>query len=506
MPNEAIATLFNRLFAQYPDSIKVKSPYPETVLDMPLELASGQETLNIMPRIPNTTVKRIASGAKGGNLNDMLTLSMMYTVGLGVPEDQAHAMSWANFALVETGPLDFEQATADLDKDLKRLPDSEYSYPGKVESIYNSMIPKFRRVEPGDVPNDTYLLSPLIAGLRLYAIYRVKQVGDKSLCYLYDVRVGGIHGERVALEIANKLNLPNYIGSHGCEKPEHKKLMQPNYVGHMDDYFEFPPGYFVVAGTLAVPNSKKKFVRKVHPEARTTSDLLSVFLETLDVERKKVIDHPEYNSVNDLLKEAKARLERVRDGSEYVLLKEEFDAKGKEFRRAKRKGDTETKARLRGELKALKKFGAQIKKGTAEGAIETQIASYKQRLKAMESMNTQYRGRQEARYPENLFRFIATDIYYGKKGKTVPVPVGQHIDQHLMGIGFTVTNTSLLGDYFVLRPSGKKAFTPKTYRSAMKKLSEKYPDFNVSGIIARPVEMGSVKKPQKLPVYLVAAN
>ena len=130
MPNEAIATLFNRLFVQYPDSIKVKSSYPETVLDMPLELASGKETLNIMPRIPNTTVKRIASGAKGGNLNDMLTLSMMYTVGLGVPEDQAHAMSWANFALVETGPLDFEQATAALDKDLKRLPDSDYSYPG----------------------------------------------------------------------------------------------------------------------------------------------------------------------------------------------------------------------------------------------------------------------------------------------------------------------------------------------------------------------------------------
>lgn len=499
---EMVNEVFHRLFMLDRNSVSEKTQYPGTVLDFPLEL-SARETFNIMPRISKKTLMRIGKGAKSGNLDDMLTLSMMYTVGLGVPESVQHSMSWANFSTMNTGPLDFETAVEDLEDHLEEA-DGDFSYPAVVDKVYRSLIPAYEKVSCRELPSDTYLLSPLLAGLRLVAIYRVHRTDDTSYSYLYDVRVGGLDGDRLCLELANKLNLPNYIGSHGSTTP-YKRLTHPDYAGFMRDYTDGDPSYFVVAGTLAIPSDLKPAVKRVLPNVKTSSDLFDYFLSTVDTVRKPIRNSSEYQNVLDSIAKSEARIKRIKSGEEYELLREQFADLKKEHKRAKRKEDFELAAELKEQSQKVKRIAELIKSGEAIPLLKNKVVKLKKTLESLHSSNEEYKADQYVDAPENFFQFVASDLYYGSKGKVTPMPMGQNINAHLSGFGFTVANVNMFDRYEVLRTKGGK-LSGKRYDKAIAKFSEKFPEFKVTGLIARPVELGSVKKPQQLPVYIVTSE
>lgn len=500
--SEALNELFSRVFFSERTAIEVNREFPASVLDFPLRL-NEEETLNVMPRLATITVKRIARGAISGNLNDMLTLSMMYSVGLGVPESRPHSMSWANFSTMGSGPLEFKTAERDLRDHVEQV-DGEYAYPDVLDKAYRSMIPSIQKADISELPADTYMLSPLLAGLRLFAVYRVHMLEDRSYCYLYDVRVGGLTGESIGLELAGKLNIPNYIGSHGSHG-EDKRLVQPDYIRHMDDYLKTPTNYLVVAGTLTVPKSMKKHIRQVLPSMKTASDLFDYFVSTAGKTRRPIRNMPEYDTVKERLAKVRSRIRAVKDGTEHENLRAEFNQLKKDHKLAKRKGRFEESAHIKERSQAVKRMARMIRNGEAIPLLEHKVVKLQGELEELESQNEEFKAEQYAEFPEYLFQFIASDLYHGRKGKATHVPLGQHINRHLQAIGFDVVNTNLFDEYHVLRTKGG-SISPKAYSRTVSKFEERFPDHKVTGIIARPVEMGSVKKPQKLPVYIVTSE
>lgn len=502
LSDDPISNLFYRLFMSDRQSIENNGDHPGSILDFPLYM-SHAETINIMPRLSKDTVKKIAKGATSGNIDDMLTLSMMYSVGLGVPESDAHGMSWANFALLASGPLGFEECCEQLESDLKRLP-TDFSYPAVLDDIYASLIPKYKKVPVSGLPESSYLLSPLLAGLRMFLVYRIHKTKNRSYSYLYDVRIGGLDGERVSLDVANKLNIPNYIGSYG-NKGKSKRLINPDYFGHVSELLDGPTNYFVVAGTLTVPTSMKPHVKAHLPSVKTVSDLFDYFVSSLANERKDIRDSPEFMETEDYIQQTKERIVRIKDGTERELLKEEFNDLRKKHKKAKRKKNYEEASDIRERADTVKRIAEKIASGKAIPALQSKIEKRKKSLEAMRDSNNDFRIAQYVNSPENFFRFIASDIYHGTKGNTTPVPIGQYIHRHLQSNGFDVANVNLFDDYTVLRTKGGQ-LSSKSYRRYVDKFADRMPDQKITGIVARPVEMGSVKKAQKLPVYIVTSE
>ena len=502
MANEVLTPLFTRLVYRNGNEMTVKTPFPGTVLDLPLLL--DLEKLNVMPRIHNDTVRRIAEGAKAGNTDDMLTLAMMYSVGLGVPESEELSMSWSNFSLVATGPLSFKQALKELRQHIAELPVTEFSYPAIIDKMFKRLCPRFQKAEIKDIPTKkNYMLSPLIAGVRLFAVYRVRLTETGSLCYLYDVRVGGMTGERLALELANKLNIPDYIGSHGSSGAKYKRLLTPDYYGRLEDYLQTPADYFVVAGTLAVPNSKKPLIRKALPDIKSVSMLFDHFADTVNEVRNESPVLPEYLSLTNTIDTAEDFLKRVRSGSELTRLRSSHLRYKKELVIAKKKEDAELVATVRARLLKIKTAGQAIKDGSAEAKTEESLAIAQKRLSALEQENDEYQLLHHAKYPENLFQFLATDMYYGEKGNNLTLPVGKDIARHLSTAGFSTIEGAMFEGHTVMYLDKSKSLA-KAYKPALKKFADKYPEFTVSGLVVRQAHIGSVKKEDEKPVYIVS--
>jgi len=492
--HEPLSDLFYRLFMV--ERCVVHTPYPGSILDFPLYL-TDEETANIMPNLAKTVVEKIAKGATSGNTDDMYTLSMMYSVGLGVPESDAHGMSWANFALLGSGPLEFEECQSDLKKHISNL--EEYAYPAMLDDIYTSMLPQYKKEPVRGVPEGSYLISPLLAGLRMFVVYRIHKTEKRSYSYLYDVRIGGLDGERVSLDVAIKLDIPNYIGSNG------KRLINPDYHGNVSELLSGPANYFVVAGTLTVPDSMKDSIKSHLPEVKSVSALFDYFLGTLNEERRPIVDCPEVVDLLDDIDQKKEKIKRIKDGSELERLKDLFEEARKKHSRAKRKKNYEEAAELKAAASSIKKNAEIIKQGKAVPLLQSKIEKLKRSLDSLRDANAKYRIDQFIRSPENYFRFVASDIYYGSRGNVRPIPVGQHVNRHLQSNGFAVTNDNLFDDYSVLRTKGGP-LTEKAYCKYVEKFAERMPDQKVTGIIARPVELGSVNKEQKLPVYIITSE
>jgi len=504
MADEVLTPLFTRLVYRYGNEMGVKTPFPGTVLDLPLVL--DLERLNVMPRIHNDTVRRIAKGAKAGNTDDMLTLAMMYSVGLGVPESEELSMSWSNFSIVATGPLSFKQAIKELRQHVADLPLSEFSYPAVIDKMFRRLCPRFQKVAIKEIPTKkNYMLSPLIAGVRLFAVYRVKRTETGSFCYLYDVRVGGVTGERLALELANKLNIPDYIGSHGSSGAKYKRLMTPDYYGRLEEYLQTPADYFVVAGTLAVPNSKKPLINKALPDIKSVSMLFDHFVSTVSEVRKESPELPEYLTISNSIDNAESFLKRLKSGSALNTLRSTYAQAKKELAIAKKKDDTGLADRARERLIALKAEGKSVKDGSAEAAAISSLDQAQKRLRELESENKEYKLIHHSKYPENLFQFLATDIYYGEKGNNLTLPVGKDVSRHLGTAGFSTIEGPMFEGHTVLHLDKSKSLS-KVYKPTLKKFADKYPEFTVSGIVVRRAHIGSVKKAEEKPVYLVTSE
>lgn len=496
MNNNVLNPLFSRLLHHHRNSLCLRTPFPGTIFDLPLELE--RETLHIMPRLPNETVQLIAKGARTGNVDDMLTISMMYSVGLGVPADSDLALAWSNFSLVQPSFIDFKEAVKRLRKHLKDLPEKGFAYPAILDKIYASLSPKFEMVEPSDVPEGSYVVTPLLAGLRAFFVYRVHEMEDGKHCYLYDVRIGGVHGERLSLGLANKLNVPNYLGAIRGEPTI------PDYPERMRESLRGPARYFIVGGTLVVPASKKPLINEALPRVKTVSQLFDHFAQTVDNERMPFVELAEYRNAKIEAASIEEDLKALKSGELYDTLQAKYSKAVAAFKRAKKAKNEERMESLRPEILRMKEDAQKIKSGTLRKELKSRLAELKSALPDLEEKNEENRAVHHAQYPENLFEFVATDIYYGVKGKSQPIPLGRYLDRHLQSLGFTAFTHSFLQTYNAL--ATKKGIGPKVYKSAVATFSEHYPEYNVSGLIVRSAVKTVNTKQKQPPVYIVAPS
>lgn len=449
-----------------------------------------------MPRLPNETVHRIAKGARTGNVDDMLTLSMMYSVGLGVPSDSDMAMAWSSFSLLQPSFIDFKDAVRRLRKDTKSLPNDGFQYPEILDRIYDTLLPKYKTITPDELPKGKFTITPLLAGLRVFIVYRVCSTSeDEKLCYLYDMRVGGVNGERLSLELANKLEIPNYLGAIRGEPTI------PDYPDRMKDVVRGPSKYFVIGGTLVVPSSKKPFIRKALPHVKTTSQLFDHFVSTVDDVRRPFADSEDLRVAKKELDESESVLEQLNAGNLYSDLNAQYKKSVATLKRAKRSGKKDREYQLRSDIRMLKEQAEKIKKGSLKKELKKRISSLETDIENLELENREAKCLHFAQYPENLFQFVTTEIYSGAKGNTDPIPVGRHLYAHLQSLGFTTFSSDLLGTYGSVVT--KKQMDRKSFPALRDKFAQKYPEYTVSGLILRPDEE-TVKKKRKYSVYVVS--
>ena len=494
MLEQRLAPLFLRLVSQY--RFLKKTTEPRTVLDLPVEITS--QRLHYMPRLPNTAIKTIAKGAVDANLDDMLTLSMMYEVGMGVPQSKKLAQSWACMSLVEQGSVDYNTAKKQLKQHLKELPNGEYSYPAVVDKIYNRTMVTYERTSPNEVPDGDYMLTPMLSGVRLFAIYRADR--ETGTCYLYDVRAGGVQGQRISFDVASHLSLPRMLGELR-NKPT--KVM---YNETMEDYIGTKLDYFVVAGTLAIPSDKRALVKAAHPEVSSANDLFQVMVDTAGEPRKRPLASSEADKIKTEIKTCKAIVSGIKNGSLRGTLKVEYEELADKLRRMKGRKD-ERAQKLRNRRAEIKEQWTAIKAGTALTKAEKRLLKLKDKLSAAKVDEQNEKLVFLSKYPENLFDFIATDIYYGGKGKGPRrVPVGQQIDTHLSSLGFQGMTHPIFDSYRSVQTKEGAGFTASTFKSAMRKFKSVYPQYKVAGIVARNFKAAnSVNKGKReeLPTYIV---
>lgn len=488
-----------RLMLRHRSSLTVaeKPEYAGSILDMPYDQGFNNARLSIMPRLPSSTVANIAKGAKAGNTDDMLTLSMMYGIGLGVPRDSDLSMAWAGMSLVQVTTISYKKAVKQLNQHMQSLP-KDFCYPELVDRIYKRMLPNYKRVSASELPDDSYLLTPLINGLRAFLIYRVADTEKGKHCYLYDMRVLAAGGTRISLDLATKLNIPRVLGEI------QKSFTQADYPDTMKDYLSGPPRYFVVGGTLAIPASKKGLARKAFPDAKSVSDVFDKFVSTADDVRVPFKGTKEYIEAAAELDSAESKLKSVEDGSELEKLRIAFKRARRAFDRAKARKRKSESEELRVELRTMLHRRDSLKNGTALAEAKKVCRTLKSTLSELELRESQLEMEHSAQYPENLFRFIASDLFYGED-KLKRVPIGQYVYQHLSSLGFSTWTHPMLDSLRTLVSRDSKPFSKKTLARAVEKMSEAYSEYSVYGVLARPMNCEHVNSKKANQVYLVTA-
>lgn len=434
MELDRVDTLLDRLRLHYTCVVsRTPKEYLGTVLDYPLPTKGPESDVHVMPRISNEVVKRIAKSSIDGNIDDMLTLSMMYGAGLGLPKNTTLSYAWACMSLMEPGPVGYKQAKKKLLSHIEGLDPTEFSYPRVVDKLFDTVFAAQKTVpaEKADkLPDGKYLLGPMLTGVQAYAMYRISEDGT---AYLYDFRIRMGKGDeplRISLDLAPKIDgVPVVFGEI------RRKPTIVNYAGRSGSLFEIPPKALIVSGSLAVPNSIKPNIRSAHPECPTLSSLISKFVKESSMER--VPYEP-----SEAFVQAKRQMDRLRETAK--------TAEGKERRRAKAK-----------------------------------IAELAPGYKDLVAKEKEDKARFSARYPENVLKFIAGDIQYAtsNSGVVSRMPLGRNVYQHLQSLGFDTFSHPMFDNYTALRTSdlGKKAV-----EKAIAEFSSIYSDFNVQAVIARP--------------------
>lgn len=495
MNKNKLNDLFYRLSMKLDMGIKY-SNYPGTVLDMPI--ISEYRRVNVMPRMPNRSLKAIAKGAMNGNTDDMLTLSMMYSVGFGVERNKELAISWSAMSLVETGPVDFMKACKILKKSLSNLDDDEFCYPEVVNRTYDRLKSMTHRMDSKSIPAANYLAAPLINGMRTYAIYRVSKNDDdgRKYCYLYDLRVGGANGDRLVLEMANKMNIPNVLGEHNG------RFTIPDYSERMSDYIKEPIEFIAVAGTLTVTRSNMPYVKKNFPEAGSVSELFD-FMDS-GSEREEYVYSYEHKEVNQKLQSLRKKLQEIEDGSLYERLRESYNETRKRYKESKSKKD---RSDISKRLKNLKKKGEDIRSGEKRKEAKQSIREAQKELKSIEQKEEANKKEHQAKYPENLMSFVATEVYYGNKGVNI-LPVGNRVYKHLQSLGFSTFNQPFL-EYcssMNIPTSMPTKYKTEKFQYLVNRFSKLLPDYKVKGLVLRQINTKTVKETAddgEQPVYFV---
>jgi hypothetical protein len=478
-----ITDLFVDIIIEYGRaSVTLPSPYPNTVLDLQLPCGTS-----IMPALDHSVVKNVAKQAINGNLTAMYTLSRMYLVGLGVPRDERLSYCWSQFSLTEASLVTFESAVKTL-KTHVRSQTKEFAYPEILDVIYENMIPFYKEIQFDELAdilpsNKRFYAVPMYAGIRLFLVYRVD--AQTKQCYLYDARAGGKHGDRISLDVLPFLGIPVTLG----DLRKHSTL--PNYVATMHDYIDGKVSYITVAGTLFINPAKRAHIKRALPTIKKASELFNALVASKEVVRVPYKDTAAFTELKVARDRIAHKIEAITNGTYVEELRSRYEQVRSAFARAKESANSTAMVGAKAEAERIKKEKIVVDdKGSSYlKFLQIKLTDTQAELDSVNKHNDDLRLLHEAQYPETGFRFQATDLYYGNAGSITPVPLGNHIYQHLSSIGFTSTfNTSLF------EPTLNTVWSFSSKREVSAFLKSRYDEFvqaspyNITGLILRDAE------------------
>lgn len=456
-----VLKLFNALSHSFASKIhSVPTELHNTIVDFSL----GDR--RIMPRIPKDTVHTIAEQAIKGDLVSMGTLSMFYSVGLGVPQNKNMCMAWAAMSIMEAPHVSAEKVFKRTRSDVSEIP-GNFAYPDFLRTELQRFVPQYSKGKLENI-NGHYRISAQVKGIPLNLAYRF----HGQDCYLYSASLSD--GTILLLDDIHRLRIPKIIGAHSTNL-----TTIPDYKDRVSHIAGKTPRLLIVSGVLAVPNSLKAIVKQYHGECKTVGDLF----------RKLMVDNAtrfRFESSEELqikekeLEALRAKRKRVITGDYKSDLESEWSRLKS---RSKRNAEYVTQAN------SLKLEYKMCKEGTLDAALLKEIKATKRVLEALREADAVESANHKYKYIENILKFVPDDVFYCSNKGATPLALRTDFKTHLQSCGFQcdgLSDTSM----FVTPKDGINLPT------LVKKLSN--PEYTIKSIILRSVNKADKVKPFKI--------
>lgn len=225
-----------------------------------------------MARVSKTQLDDLAVRATSGDPDAMYVVSMLYDLGMGLPENKTAASDWSNFSVLQSGNVTFDVACKALKTDIANSVNAikgDFVYP----SAYMRAMEKFTRFlsfnvyQKLEITKGTSIrMSPFLSGVQVAACYR--RTKDEGYV-LYDMWT--LEEQRMLPSISHfgSRILPMKLGEwFDTEQREIRGGFKGKY-----------GKYVFVYGTLAVRQDRVAAMHEVWPDIRSVRELLELYLK-----------------------------------------------------------------------------------------------------------------------------------------------------------------------------------------------------------------------------------
>ena len=146
-----------------------------------ITIPSERSNFSVRPALSHETVKKVMRMAIGGSIEDMVTVSMFYHLGLGVPQSIRRAYDWTLCATLQAASEPFDVLRKELKKQIKLIDSGELSIHPKLDYFWPSAVLdntlevlRKTRLKPVEVPSvKQAIVTPVVSGLDVFVIYKV---------------------------------------------------------------------------------------------------------------------------------------------------------------------------------------------------------------------------------------------------------------------------------------------------------------------------------------------
>jgi hypothetical protein len=390
----------------------------------------ADQQLTVDPRMKKSDLVRIAKRAADGSVSDMVTVSMLYNVGYGLPHDAALAKSWVSHATLTPAEHAFDDCAAQVIAHAQNNPDE--IYPDSLLLPCLDIINKIHDFKHESEFRKGCYVMPRLDGIRVYLIYRhVPGVTPHLYAGFYRDEQGDMF---LSFDKLVQLGAPLAFGMLGKHTP-------------MRDYTPFGDNsMYVIAATIFIPESKREASTAV---GENLWDIFTKFLNDDTVDREQSSFNLDFFEAN--LAESEKALSRIR------RTVKRFQDMGEPVPVKHKKALREAKAAVERNAEYLKNTNPQ--------------------LEYMAYMATR---------PRSYLRLLSHELYRWNRAVGLKtVPMSQIMQTHLSSMGFMSITHPLLEFAGFVAESDDVAKTVKLFERTL--------DAKVKALIIQPSPDASVR-------------
>lgn len=248
------------------------------------------QKLTVDPRMNKADLVRIARKAADGNISDMITVSMLYNVGFGLPQNEELAKAWVSHATLMPATQAFDDCAAQVIADAQNNPDK--IYPDSLLLPCMHIINKLHDFSHESKFRQGCYVMPRLEGIRVYLIYR-HVPGHVPHLYagFYRDDDGDIF---LSIDKLVALGAPRAFGEH------HNRIIINGYTPFGEN------SMYVIASTIYLPETQREASKAVGTDLW---DIFGKFLNDDSVDRVESSFTMEF--YEDKLRESERAVERL---------------------------------------------------------------------------------------------------------------------------------------------------------------------------------------------------